>query len=55
MCSPAAPRPTSANTYVYDAAGRDVTRLTDNVAYRAPPTLGTTSYGAVNGLNQYGA
>ena len=42
-----------ANTYVYDAAGRDVTRLTDNVAYRAPPTLGTTSYGAVNGLNQY--
>ena len=40
-------------TYGYDAAGRDVSRAIANAGYRAYPTVGTTAYGAANGLNQY--
>ena len=39
--------------YGYDAAGRDLSRTISSGAYRLYPTVGTTSYGAANGLNQY--
>ena len=39
--------------YGYDAAGRDVSRTISDGAYRLYPTVGTTAYGAANGLNQY--